>query len=137
MAHIRQSRPDSGLGFQVKVLKTFDRFRVVQDLTRGEYDSSRNRLIVVNHRVYLVYEGKLFPLRSDVPASARGCAALDSIRYALVSGSVSPPCSRYITCSGRRLLSCARFIKMCSGSEAGSYLRLIDVVSHSTLGLRV
>jgi len=23
MAHIRQSRPDSGLGFQVKVLKTF------------------------------------------------------------------------------------------------------------------
>jgi len=26
---------------------------------------------------------------------------------------------------------------MCSGSEAGSYLRLIDVVYHSTLGLRV
>jgi len=29
------------------------------------------------------------------------------------------------------------FTKMCSGSEAGSYLRLIDVVYHSTLGLRV
>jgi len=26
---------------------------------------------------------------------------------------------------------------MCSGSEAGSYLRLIDFVYHSTLGLRV
>jgi len=25
----------------------------------------------------------------------------------------------------------------CCGSEAGSYLRLIDVVYHSTLGLRV
>jgi len=27
--------------------------------------------------------------------------------------------------------------EMCSGSEAGSYLRLIDVVYHSALGLRV
>jgi len=26
---------------------------------------------------------------------------------------------------------------MCSGSEAGSYLRLIDFVYHPTLGLRV
>ena len=26
---------------------------------------------------------------------------------------------------------------MCSGSEAGSYLRLIDSVYHSTLGVRV
>ena len=26
---------------------------------------------------------------------------------------------------------------MCSGSEAGSHLRLIDFVYHSTLGLRV
>ena len=29
------------------------------------------------------------------------------------------------------------FTKMCSGSEAGSYSRLIDFVYHSTLGLRV
>ena len=29
------------------------------------------------------------------------------------------------------------FTKMCSGSEAGSYLRLIDFVYHSTLGVRV
>jgi len=29
------------------------------------------------------------------------------------------------------------FTEMCSGSEAGSYLRLIDVVYHSTPGLRV
>ena len=28
-------------------------------------------------------------------------------------------------------------VYMCSGSEAGSYLRLIDFVYHSTLGLRV
>jgi len=29
------------------------------------------------------------------------------------------------------------FTEMCSGSEAGSYLRLIEVVHHSTLGWRV
>jgi len=29
------------------------------------------------------------------------------------------------------------FTEMCSGSEAGSYLKLIDFVYHSTLGLRV
>ena len=29
------------------------------------------------------------------------------------------------------------FAEMCSGSEASSYLRLIDFVYHSTLGLRV
>ena len=29
------------------------------------------------------------------------------------------------------------FTKTCSGSEAGSYLRLIDLVYHPTLGLRV
>ena len=29
------------------------------------------------------------------------------------------------------------FAEMCSGSEAGSCLRLIDFVYHSTLGLRV
>jgi len=29
------------------------------------------------------------------------------------------------------------FTEMCSGSEAGSYLRLLDFVYHSTQGLRV
>jgi len=29
------------------------------------------------------------------------------------------------------------FTEMCSGSEEGSYLRLIDFLYHSTLGLRV
>ena len=29
------------------------------------------------------------------------------------------------------------FTEMCSGSEADSYLRFIDFVYHSTLGLRV
>ena len=29
------------------------------------------------------------------------------------------------------------FTEMCSGSEAGSYLRRMDFVYHSTLGLRV
>jgi len=29
------------------------------------------------------------------------------------------------------------FTEMCSGPEAGSYLRLTDFVYHSTLGLRV
>ena len=29
------------------------------------------------------------------------------------------------------------FTEMCSGSEVGSYLKLIDFLHHSTLGLRV
>jgi len=29
------------------------------------------------------------------------------------------------------------FTEMCSASEAGSYLRLIDLVYHSTLGLKI
>jgi len=33
--------------------------------------------------------------------------------------------------------SAGHFTEMCSGSEAGSYLRLIDFVYHSTLGVRV
>ena len=36
----------------------------------------------------------------------------------------------------RLLVGVSRF-EMCSGSEAGSYLTLIDFVCHSTLGLRV
>jgi len=64
MAHTRQSRPDSGLGFQVKALKPF----------------------------------KLFPVRSEAVPEVT---------------------------------------EMCSGSEAGSHLRLIDFVYLSTLGLRV
>ena len=31
----------------------------------------------------------------------------------------------------------SHFTEMCSGSQAGSYLRLIDFVYHSTVGLRV
>ena len=35
------------------------------------------------------------------------------------------------------MAGCLRyFTEMCSGSEAGSYLRLIDFEYHSTLGLR-
>ena len=30
----------------------------------------------------------------------------------------------------------AKWVEMCSGSKAGSYLRLKDFVNHSTLGLR-
>ena len=37
----------------------------------------------------------------------------------------------------KRLGSDYYFTEICSGSEAGSYLRLIDFVYHSTLGLRV
>jgi len=42
---------------------------------------------------------------------------------------VSPLSSEYGTCN--------YFTEMCSGSEAGSYLRLVDFLCHSTLGLRV
>jgi len=68
--HIRQSRPDSGFGVQVNVLKPF--------------------------------KGVLFLI-------------------------------------GSGLLQCATSwgTEICSGFEAGSYLRLIDFVYHSTLGLRV
>jgi len=37
-------------------------------------------------------------------------------------------------CSGSEAGSYLRLIDMCSGSEAGTYLRLIDFVHHSTLG---
>ena len=73
MAHTRQSRPDSGLGSQVKGRRSF----------------------------------------KAVPAS-------------LASGTgVSSQFENYYV------------TEMCSGSEASSYLRLIDCVYHSTLGLRV
>ena len=45
------------------------------------------------------------------------------------------------TCAGERLtfaqLENNCFTEMCSGSEAGSYLRLMDCVHPSTLGVRV
>jgi len=42
------------------------------------------------------------------------------------------------TCSPQQLLvNDENYSEMCSGSEAGSYSRLIDFVYHSTLGLRV
>jgi len=37
----------------------------------------------------------------------------------------------------RGLFEINYFTEVCSGSEAGSYLRLIDFVYHSTIGLRV
>ena len=42
-----------------------------------------------------------------------------------------------ITCSRREKFENNYFTEMCSGSEAGSYLRLIDFVYHSTLGVRL
>ena len=41
---------------------------------------------------------------------------------------IGPPCAEFEN---------NYFTEMCSGSEAGSYLRLIDSLYHSTLGLRV
>ena len=43
----------------------------------------------------------------------------------------------YRSWMSRRRFENNYFTKMCSGSEAGSYLMLIDFVYHSTLGLRV
>jgi len=40
-------------------------------------------------------------------------------------------------CASDVVLTQGGGFRMCSGSEAGSYLRLIDFVYHSTLGLRV
>ena len=47
---------------------------------------------------------------------------------------ISIPSGRDPSC---RQTSINYFTELCSGSEAGSYLRLIDFVDHSTLGLRV
>ena len=79
MAHTRQPRPDSGLGFQAKVRETFHL----------------------------------------VPSSLR-------------SGGGSPPPSPRFDGTSR----VPYFIEMCSGSEAGSYLRH-SLLYHSTLGVRV
>jgi len=80
-AHIRQSRSDAGLGFQVKALKTC--YGVPSSLGKGA-------------------------------RRTRGFRVRYSSQFE----------NNYFT-------------EMCSGSEAGSYLRLIDFVYHSTLGLRV
>jgi len=45
--------------------------------------------------------------------------------------------SRHGSCSPAHAILPVYFTEMCGGSEAGSYLRLIDFVNHSTLGLRV
>jgi len=61
---------------------------------------------------------------------------------------IAPRPSDQLQCSRSRTTSTARCrvlhqfennyaTEMCSGSEVGSYLRLIDFVYHSTLGLRV
>ena len=41
------------------------------------------------------------------------------------------------SCRGAPQFENNYFTEMCSGSEEGSYLRLMDFVYHSTLGLRV
>ena len=43
-----------------------------------------------------------------------------------------PPADRYSS-----QFESSYFTEMCSGSEAGSYFRLIDFVHQSTLGVRV
>jgi len=84
LAHMRQSRPDSGLGFQVKVLK------------------------IVHVVLSLLGSGQ----------HVVGLGWLSEDRYS----------SQYKN-------NC--FAEMRSGFEAGSYLRLIDFLYHSTLGWRV
>ena len=51
MAHIRQSRPNSGLGFQVKVLKTF--LRVPSSLGSGGYHDSGAANGALDHEILL------------------------------------------------------------------------------------
>ena len=60
--------------------------------------------------------------------------------FLLKSVKFSPKLSQWMGLSGSRNSSQFEnnyFTEMCSGSEAGSYLRLIDFVYHSTLGLGV
>ena len=45
--------------------------------------------------------------------------------------------ARNLNVSGAWITPSGTHLEMCSGSEAGSYLRLIGFVYHSTLGLRV
>ena len=85
VAHRRQSRPDSSLGFQAKVLEAF----------------------------------QVVPLRSE---AVRG-TQMYVLNKATLSGAVAVWNSgRHSTLS----LKNNHFTEMCSGSDAGSYLRLID-----------
>jgi len=54
------------------------------------------------------------------------------------TSSSNPTPSNERCCGAPRMSACGvHFTEMCSGSEAGSYLRRIDLVYHSTVGLRV
>jgi len=89
MAHIRQSRPDYGLGFQGNVCKR-----------QSRPDCGLDFRVKVLKTLYVV------------PSSFGSGLLEDEFK------------NNYFT-------------EMCSGSKTGSYLRLIDFVYHSTLGLRV
>jgi len=95
MAHIRQSRPDYGLDFQV-----------IRGTTRAEDDQGTPTQSHISPSI-LVYEDKTFQV----------------VHYPLGSGWAEPgrDTDRYSSQFKNK-----NFAEMCSGSEAGSYLRLID-----------
>ena len=75
------------------------------------------------------------------------CLLIISVRTTVVDGhredegdcsrvGVHHPRRRRGPCDGVQFKN-NHFTELCSGSEAGSYLRLIDLAYHSTLGLRV
>jgi len=66
------------------------------------------------------------------------CSFIESVRFRAVSLiALHNDLASRIASRCSALVWGAAFAEMCSGSEAGSYLRLIDFVYHSTLGLRV
>ena len=71
MAHIRQSRPDSGLGFQVK-------FLIFSWLPgKGPYFGFQVKVLIFQANV-LVFRGKLLPIRTEAGEGTvvAGCAKL-------------------------------------------------------------
>ena len=112
MAHIRQSSSDSGLDFKVKVRKPFE--YVPASLGRG---TNMAHIRQSNSDSGLGFKVKVLRPFESIPSSlGRGMGRN--------SDSLFPGDPDYFT-------------EMCSGSEAGSYLRPIDFVYRSTLGLRV
>ena len=117
--HEIHSRPDSGLGFQVKILKTF---QVFPSWLESRMELSREQGV----------EGPPWRLHSSVlehPFYMLGCQICSGIRCSnLISADVGSNVSQFEN---------NYFTEMCSGSEAGSYLRLVDFLYHPTLGSRV
>ena len=90
-------------------------------------------------RISLMFEGKS-PISERVFASDRTGKSFKELIFFESHGhnlAATVLCVPYSLDSACTRFDLGRTLALCSDSEAGSYLRLIDCVHHSTLGLRV